>query len=284
MGGMLLGSATVAVYNLSPLVAGIFLGGLWQVFVIFGLHWGLVPVAINNLTSLGADPVLALVFAASFAQIGAVLAVFLKIKNQKIKTLSIPAFISGIFGVTEPAIYGVTLPLKKPFIMSCVGGAVGGGIMGIMGTQVYIIGGLGVFGYPSNISPEGITTGFYGSLIGTAVAFIVGFVLTYLFGGVNKAAAVTPQPEVTPVAKEVSATTVGQEQIVSPLKGSVVRLKDISDVAFSSGSLGQGVGKASSSPRSPVRCPHSSRHITPLASRRSQGLKSSSISAWIPFN
>lgn len=111
--GMLLGSATVAVYNLSPLVAGLFLGGLWQVFVIFGLHWGLVPVAINNLTSLGSDPVLALVFAASFAQIGAVLAVFLRIKNQKIKTLSIPAFISGIFGVTEPAIYGVTLPLKK---------------------------------------------------------------------------------------------------------------------------------------------------------------------------
>ena len=239
--GMLLGSATVAVYNLSPLIAGLFLGGFWQVFVIFGLHWGLVPVAINNLTSLGADPVLALVFAASFAQIGAVLAVFLKIKNQKIKTLSIPAFISGIFGVTEPAIYGVTLPLKKPFIMSCIGGAVGGGIMGIMGTQVYIIGGLGVFGYPSNISPEGITTGFYGSLIGTAVAFVVGFVLTYLFGGVNKAVAATPQSEVTPVAKEVSATTVSHEQIVSPLKGNVVRLKDLSDVAFSSGSLGQGV-------------------------------------------
>lgn len=239
--GMLLGSATVAVYNLSPLIAGLFLGGLWQVFVIFGLHWGLVPVAINNLTSLGADPVLALVFAASFAQIGAVLAVFLRIKNQKIKTLSIPAFISGIFGVTEPAIYGVTLPLKKPFIMSCIGGAVGGGIMGIMGTQVYMIGGLGVFGYPSNISPEGITTGFYGSLIGTAVAFVVGFVLTYLFGGVNKAVAATPQPEITPVREEVSATKVGQEQILSPLAGNVVQLKDISDVAFSSGSLGQGI-------------------------------------------
>lgn len=239
--GTLLGSATVAVYNLSPLVAGLFLGGFWQVFVIFGLHWGLIPVAINNLTSLGADPVLALVFAASFAQIGAVLAVFLKIKNQKIKTLSIPAFISGIFGVTEPAIYGVTLPLKKPFIMSCIGGGIGGAIMGVMGTQVYIIGGLGVFGYPSNISPEGITSGFYGSLIGTAVAFVVGFVLTYLFGGVNQAVAATPQPEVTPVAEEVSATKVGQEQILSPLAGNVVKLSSISDAAFSSGSLGQGI-------------------------------------------
>lgn len=239
--GMLLGSATVAVYNLSPLVAGLFLGGFWQVFVIFGLHWGLIPVAINNLTSLGSDPVLALVFAASFAQIGAVLAVFLRIKNQKIKTLSIPAFISGIFGVTEPAIYGVTLPLKKPFIMSCIGGAVGGAIMGVMGTQVYIIGGLGVFGYPSNISPEGITTGFYGSLIGTVAAFVVGFVLTYLFGGVQKAVGATPQADVTPVAQEVSATNVAQEHILSPLSGNVVKLKDISDVAFSSGSLGQGV-------------------------------------------
>lgn len=240
--GTLLGTATLAIYNLSPIVAGIFLGGFWQVFVIFGLHWGLVPIAINNLTSLGSDPVLALVFAASFAQIGAVLAVFLRIKNQKIKTLSIPAFISGIFGVTEPAIYGITLPLKKPFIMSCIGGAVGGAIIGFTGTQGYIIGGLGVFGFPSYISPTGgLDIGFWGALIGTIVGFVVGFVLTYLFGGVNKAAAATPQPEVTPVAAEVSATKVGQEHVLSPLAGQVVPLADIEDAAFSSGSLGQGV-------------------------------------------
>ncbi|MED4161532.1 PTS transporter subunit EIIC, partial [Halalkalibacterium halodurans] len=124
--GQLLGQFTLWVYNLSPIIAGAFLGGFWQVFVIFGLHWGLIPIAINNLVVQGSDPVLAMVFAASFAQIGAVAAVWLKIKQQKVKTLSVPAFISGIFGVTEPAIYGVTLPLKRPFIISCIAAAVGG--------------------------------------------------------------------------------------------------------------------------------------------------------------
>ncbi|SFC60488.1 PTS system, glucose-like IIB component, partial [Alkalibacterium subtropicum] len=115
----LIGAATLAIYNFSPAVAGLVIGGLWQVLVIFGLHWGLVPVAINNLTVYGFDPILALSFIASFAQTGAIIGVMLKTKEQKVKTLSIPAIISGLFGVTEPAIYGISLPLKKPFIISC---------------------------------------------------------------------------------------------------------------------------------------------------------------------
>lgn len=83
--GQLLGAGTIWVYNLSPIIAGLILGGFWQVFVIFGLHWGLVPVAINNLTVLGHDPILAMTFGASFAQIGAVLAVFFKSRNKKIQ-------------------------------------------------------------------------------------------------------------------------------------------------------------------------------------------------------
>lgn len=83
--GDLLGQGTLWIYNLSPVIAGLFIGGFWQVFVIFGLHWGLVPVAINNISTLHADPILAMTFGASFAQIGAVLAVILKTKNQKIK-------------------------------------------------------------------------------------------------------------------------------------------------------------------------------------------------------
>ncbi len=111
--GQFLGQATLWLYNSSPLVAGALLGAFWQVLVIFGLHWGVVPIGYNNLAVHGIDPILALIFAASFAQIGAVLGVWMKTKDQKLKTLSIPAFISGIFGVTEPAIYGITLPLKS---------------------------------------------------------------------------------------------------------------------------------------------------------------------------
>lgn len=239
--GSLLGMVTTGIYNLSPIVAGIFLGAFWQVFVIFGLHWGLVPIAINNLTTQGADPVLAMVFAASFAQTGAVLGVWLKTRQQKLKTLSIPAFISGIFGVTEPAIYGITLPLKKPFIISCIAAGVGGAILAIFGTQVYMVGGLGIFGLPSNIHPEtGIGMGFYGSVIGITVAFVLGFVLTYLFGVKNEKNTTT---ETTGTKVEAKTTDVKVENLVvaSPLKGEVMPLDQIKDAAFASGALGKGV-------------------------------------------
>ncbi len=96
--GQLLGAFTSSIYGLSPLLTGIVIGGLWQVFVLFGLHWGLVPLVFVNLATLGYDSILALSFAASFAQTGAVLAVTLKTKNAKYKTLGAPAVISGIFG------------------------------------------------------------------------------------------------------------------------------------------------------------------------------------------
>lgn len=118
--GSLVGAGTLAVYNLSPILAGAIVGGFWQIFVMFGLHWGLVPVALNNLAVYGYDPILAMSFAASFAQTGAIIAIMVKTKEKKVKSLGIPSVISGMFGVTEPAIYGISLPLKKPFIMSCI--------------------------------------------------------------------------------------------------------------------------------------------------------------------
>lgn len=239
--GQLLGQATLSIYNLSPVIAGLFIGGLWQVFVIFGLHWGLVPIAINNLTVSGADPVVAMSFAASFAQIGAVLAIWMKIKDQKMKTLSIPSFISGIFGVTEPAIYGITLPLKKPFIISCIGGAVGGAILGFSKTQLYMFGGLGVFGFPSFIDPaNGLTFGFWGSLIAVAVAFGLTFVLTLLFGVSNAKTAADSASENKVVHKK-ETLVVGNQVVASPFQGTVKPLSELDDAAFASGALGRGV-------------------------------------------
>jgi len=245
--GNLLGQATLFIYNLSPILAGIFVGGLWQVFVIFGLHWGLVPIAINNLTTLGSDPVLATTFAASFAQIGAVLGVWLKTKQQKLKSLSIPAFISGIFGVTEPAIYGITLPLKKPFIISCIAAAVGGGIIGATGVKLYMIGGLGIFGIPSHINPEGgsaIT--IWGLIISIIVAFVLGFILTYLFGlGKGQDSALennaSNQKNDSPSPSQTMTAQTEQVTIFSPLNGEVLPLSNVKDQAFASGALGDGV-------------------------------------------
>ncbi|PKG22746.1 beta-glucoside-specific PTS transporter subunit IIABC [Niallia nealsonii] len=237
--GSLLGQGTLAIYNLSPIIAGLLLGGFWQVFVIFGLHWGLVPIAFNNVATMGYDTILATVFAASFAQTGAVLAILIKTKNQKLKSLSIPAFISGIFGVTEPAIYGITLPLKKPFIMSCIAAGVGGAIAGATNVKGFIIGGLGVFGIPSYISPEGIGMDLYGAVISMVVAFIAGLVLTLLFGGINKEQKATTETKAA--ANEVAATKVDSEEVVSPLNGEVKALSEVEDGAFSSGALGYGV-------------------------------------------
>ncbi|MBU3197964.1 PTS beta-glucoside transporter subunit IIBCA [Clostridium estertheticum] len=230
--GKLLGAVTLSIYTLSPILAGIIIGGFWQVFVIFGLHWGLIPIAINNLAVLHYDPILATTFGASFAQTGVVLAILIKTKDVKLKSLCIPAFISGIFGVTEPAIYGVTLPRKKPFILSCIAGAVGGAIIGVMGTKLRIMGGLGIFGIPSYIGPKGMDNGFYGAIIAMLVSFALGFILMYFAGfkdGENK-----------DKNKEINIL-VKQETILSPLKGQVKSLSEVQDEAFSKGALGKGI-------------------------------------------
>nr|WP_026590600.1 beta-glucoside-specific PTS transporter subunit IIABC [Bacillus sp. UNC437CL72CviS29] len=241
--GQLLGQGTVWIYQLSPVVAGVFLGGLWQVIVMFGLHWGLVPIGINNITTMGSDPIIPLTFAASFAQIGAVLAVWLKTKQQKLKTLSIPAFISGIFGVTEPAIYGVTLPLKKPFIMSCIAAAIGGGILGVAGTERYMAGGIGIFGIPTYISPkEGLTMGFWGLIIAIVASFVLGFILTYLFGlGKEKGTAEETAVTQKNANREETVMKAEGDVISSPFNGEVMALSTIKDAAFASGALGKGV-------------------------------------------
>jgi PTS system beta-glucosides-specific IIC component len=230
--GKLLGALTLSIYSLSPIVAGLFMGAFWQVFVIFGLHWGFIPIAINNLTVLHHDPILALTFAASFAQTGVVGAVLIKTKNSKLKGLCIPAFISGIFGVTEPAIYGITLPRKKPFILSCIGGSLGGALLGFMGTNMYMIGGLGIFGIPGFLGPNGMDSGFYGSIIAAIAGFLIGFILM-LFTKLEDSEEVKKVKEEAPLVK--------QEKLISPLKGEVRPLSEVKDEAFSTGALGKGI-------------------------------------------
>ncbi len=111
----ILGSGFTALYEFSPILMSVTVGFFWQVLVIFGLHWSLIPLAMINLSTLGFDTILAASFSASFAQTAVVLAMFFKLKDKKLKELAIPAVISGIFGVTEPAIYGLTLPKKETF-------------------------------------------------------------------------------------------------------------------------------------------------------------------------
>lgn len=233
----LLGNVTIAIYNFSPVIAGLFIGGFWQIFVMFGLHWGLVPIAINNIAVFGSDPIVATSVAVCFAQTGVVLAILAKTKDKKLKSLCIPAAISGIFGVTEPAIYGVTLPRKKPFILSCIGGAVTGGIMGLFQTRLYASGAMGLFVIPTCINPEGIDRGFWGIIIATIVGLVAGFALMFF-------TKLDENNEINTVCKNTGSNDkalVNEEVLVSPLKGEIISLSEVQDAAFASGALGKGI-------------------------------------------
>ena len=174
-----------AIYSIpvvGGLIGGVLIGAFWQVLVIFGLHWSLVPLAMINYSLLGYDFILSPYFCVSFAQTFVVLAIVLKTKDEKLKKIAIPAFISGIFGVTEPAIYGVTLPKKTPFIYSCIAGAIGGAFTGLMRTRSYSIGGLVLFGLPSFIDTTGVMglTNMIYILIAILIASVAGFAMTYV--------------------------------------------------------------------------------------------------------
>ncbi|KAB7668400.1 beta-glucoside-specific PTS transporter subunit IIABC [Bacillus sp. B1-b2] len=245
--GKLLGEGTLWIYDLSPILTGLVVGGLWQVFVMFGLHWGLVPIAINNISVHGSDYILAFNSATSLATAGVVLGILVATKQKQYKTLSIPAFISAVFGVSEPALYGMTLPLKRPFIITLITSAIGGVIMGIMGTKAYMMGGLGIFGLPTKISPDGgLDMGFWGAVIAMASNLVVGFTLTYFFGIDRKKEKEELEKQAQKAAAKEDTTenktiTISNEDIASPLKGEVKKLSGIEDAAFSSGLLGKGV-------------------------------------------
>ena len=152
-------------------------------------------------------------------------------------SLCIPATISGLFGVTEPAIYGITLPRKKPFTLSCIAGAVTGGIVGFFGCKGYTMGGMGVFALPSYINPEGMDKGFYGM----ALAMIVGLVLGFIFMFFTKLNSEDMEDGKVNKSEDNQKVLVNEEVLASPLKGEVTNLSQVADAAFASGALGKGI-------------------------------------------
>ena len=247
--GQAIGAVATGLFDLSPILAGLFIGAFWQPIVVFGCHWGLVPIMIQNIVTYGADPVVITMFGTTFAQIGVVLAIILRTKDQKLKGIAIPAFLSGIFGVTEPAIYGVTLPRKKYFAISCIGGAIGGALVALLGVKLFIFGGLGVFQYPCFIDPAtNDLSGMYNGMLVSAVAFAVGFGLTFpIYKDEAPAAAVAggggAAPAPAPAAEEAASAEVKLERevIVSPMTGNIVALSDVPDEVFASGVMGKGI-------------------------------------------
>ena len=255
--GDAIGAVMQGIYNFSPIVAGILMGALWQVLVIFGVHWGIVAVATADLAALGYDPILALSCMVCYAQVGVVLAMIKQTKDKKLKETATGAFFTGLFGVTEPAIYGVTLPRRIPFILSCIGGAISGAVIGAFHSVLYMLPSMGIFAIPAYVNPKGGSmTPVIGVVIAGVVAFVSGFILQLLFGkksvdaDYNKKQAqkvAEAANEATEVANNPIVAANEDEKLnpstklVSPLNGDVKPLSEIKDKVFSSGAMGQGV-------------------------------------------
>ena len=238
--GDAIGATMSAVYGFSPIFAGIVMGAVWQVLVIFGVHWGIVAVTTADLATLGYDPILGLTCMVCYAQIGVVLAIIRQTKDQNLKKNAIGAFFSGLFGVTEPSIYGVTLPRKVPFILSCIGGAVSGGIIGAFGSRLYMLPSMGICAIPAYANPKGMDTmQMIGVVVAGVIAFIVGFALQILFG--KKYVDQEYNEKQAKKAELVDQEVVKGTKLVSPLDGTVMPLAEVKDEVFSSGAMGQGV-------------------------------------------
>lgn len=214
-------------------ISGVAVGALWQVLVIFGLHWAIIPIGIANIATFGYDLLMSPYFAASFAQCMVVAAIYIKTKDKNMKIMALPALVSGLFGVTEPCIYGITLPKKKPFVISCIAAAVGGGIIGGAGVMRFQSGALGFFGFMSFIKEGESMNSLIWAAIGVAVAMVLAFVMTMM--------TYRDDEPVKPAVKKTEAGNPdGPKQIAAPVKGKVLPLEEVEDQAFASGVMGKG--------------------------------------------
>lgn len=240
-GSTVISEFVFAIRDFSPLLAGAIVGGTWQILVIFGMHWGFIPVYINNIMTMGYDNVMMPFFACTFATSAVVLAILFKTKDKKLKEMALPNFISGIFGVTEPAIYGILLPLKKPFIISCIAGAIGGGFYGFFNFRKFMVGGMGIFELPAMIEPDGSMGNLIVALTGIVITMIIAFVLTMILYKDKEEAKEETKEEIKEVSIEEKNNMINKEVVYSPIKGEVIKLSNIQDDAFASGVLGSGV-------------------------------------------
>ncbi|WP_392561980.1 glucose PTS transporter subunit IIA [Orbus sturtevantii] len=223
----------------APWLAGTLVGGLWQVLVIFGVHWGFAPVFLANFEHFGRDSFQAYITFAVIGQIASVLAFFFFTKNKELKRVSFSAFLTGIFGITEPIIYGINLRFKKPFLYGCIAGIIGGFIASFFTPYYFAYAGLTgpltiINGYNINFP-----TSIIGIVIGSIVSFISPFVLMLFLGTGEK-------KDTLKLANEESnqqQKTTNKKQIClsTPMIGEIKPLSDVPDEVFANKLMGDGI-------------------------------------------
>ncbi len=233
--GNTLGDGYQFLYALSPIVAGFILGGLWQALVVFGLHWGIVPIGYNNLALYGRNTINGMVGPSNFAQAGAAFGVFLKSRDTKVRQLTLSASITALFSITEPAIYGVTLKYKKPFYIACFSGAIAGAIAGAAHSAALAAGPVGILSIPIFMGQ-----GFGGFIVAILVAFFMSAILTYLFGYNDKMNESVSEAKVINSDNNI-LNNLMDVVINAPSNGEIIALSDVKDEAFASESMGKGI-------------------------------------------
>ncbi|MCG7338137.1 beta-glucoside-specific PTS transporter subunit IIABC [Staphylococcus sp. ACRSN] len=225
----------------APWLAGALIGGFWQVFVIFGVHWGITPVILANFEQHKSDAFQAFQTIAVISQFGAVIGVLIKTKRTEIKRVASSAGITAIFGITEPAMYGVNIRFKKPFIIACISGAIGAFVASFFNPKYYAYAGLPgpitvVNGYSSD-NP----TSIWGILIGSAIAIILPIVLIQIFGygddTTEDVDASTTNSNNNSVIRDDNLETI----IHAPIQGYAIPLSEVNDPIFAQGMMGQGL-------------------------------------------
>ncbi|MEK4566825.1 beta-glucoside-specific PTS transporter subunit IIABC [Alkalihalobacillus sp. FSL R5-0424] len=226
----------------APILAATIIGSLWQVIVIFGVHWGITPMILANFEQYGRDSFQAYQTIAVIAQIGAVLGVILKAKSKETKKVGISAGTTGLFGITEPAIYGVTLRFKKPFIFGCISGAVGAIVASFFNPYYYAYAGLpGPLTIVNGINADNPTS-VWGIVIGSAIAIILPVVLVQIFGfGEDTAKQATDETKAEATPKTENTTSANEETVAAPMNGTILKLSEVPDDVFASGAMGKGV-------------------------------------------
>lgn len=224
-----------------PFLAAAIIGSIWQIIVIFGVHWGVTPMVLANFDMYGRDSFQAFQTIAVIAQVGAALAVFLKTRNKDMKGVSLSAFITGLFGITEPAIYGVTLRLKKPFIYGCISGGIGAIVASFFHPYYYAYAGLpGFLTIVNAISPKNPSS-FIGIVIGSLIALIGPVILAQLFGtGETVAEEVALTEELGDNAHTLAVDEM-KTPVLAPVEGTVVPLAQVPDEVFATGAMGAGL-------------------------------------------
>lgn len=232
--------ATKAILSMPFGLGGFLIGGVHQLIVVSGVHHIFNLLEVQLLAADHANPFNAIITAAMTAQGAATVAVGVKTKNPKLKTLAFPAALSAFLGITEPAIFGVNLRFRKPFFLSLIAGAIGGGLASI----------LGLAGTGNGITIIPGTMLYIGNgqlaqyLLMVAVSFVLGFALTYMFGYEDEKEVATEVETERLVQEETTGNIPAapqNETLVTPIVGDVVALADVNDPVFSSGAMGQGI-------------------------------------------